>query len=201
MRIQELDSSLIVLLVACALLFLPACHVNVHKNADESEKKVDIDTPIGGIHVSQAPDVKNIGLPIYPGARPIQKEEEGQEKSANVSISTSFFGLKVAAQEFESNDPPEKLLSFYNDALKRYGAVLTCHGPWHGGGDVNVKMGKDKSTGKSGALSCNNESGGTTTELKVGTEDNEHLVEIEAKGKGSKFALVHVEVHGREGTI
>jgi hypothetical protein len=201
MSTQSSANKLAVLLALGGLVLFCACHVNVHKNEDQSDKKVDIDTPIGGIHVSEAPDVRNIGLPIYPGARPIQKEEKGEDKSANVNISTSFFGLKVAAQEFESSDPTDKLISFYNEALKKYGSVLTCHGAWHGGGDVNVQMHKDKPNKNSKPLTCDNDSGGSTTELKVGKEDNQHLVEIEAQGKGSKFALVHVEVHGGEGTI
>jgi len=202
MRTQSRDNSLLIVLLAMsAVLLLPACHVNVKKNADEGGKKVDIDTPLGGIHVSKAADIRNIGLPVYPGARPVQKEDEGEEKSANVNISTSFFGLKVAAQEFESDDAPEKLISYYSDALKKYGSLLSCHHSWHEGGDASIEMKKGKSGKNSSALPCNNESGGTTTELKVGTEDNQHIVSIEPRGKGSRFALAHVEVHGNEGTI
>ena len=43
-------------------------------------------------------------LPVYPGARPKEKDEDGDEKSANVDISTSAFGLKVVAIEYETND-------------------------------------------------------------------------------------------------
>jgi hypothetical protein len=38
-------------------------------------------------------------------------------------------------------------------------------------------------------------------ELKVGTEENQHLVAIEPKGKGSKFALVYVRVRDKDTTI
>jgi hypothetical protein len=37
--------------------------------------------------------------------------------------------------------------------------------------------------------------------LKVGTKENQHLVAIQPQGKGSKFALVFVQVRDREGTI
>jgi len=202
MKIQELGAKFFVsVLFVSMVLLVSACHVNVKKDAEDRDKKVDIETPIGGIHVSKAADLRSIGLPIYPGARQVEKEEEGKEKSANVNISTSFFGLKVAAQEFESIDPPEKLIAFYGDALKKYGAVITCHHSWQGGGDVNVNIGNDKSGKKSKALECKNESGGTTTELKVGTKENQHIVSVEAQGTGSKFGLAHVEVHGGEGSI
>jgi len=38
-------------------------------------------------------------------------------------------------------------------------------------------------------------------ELKVGTEDNQHIVAVEPQGKGSSFALVYVQTHGKEGMI
>jgi hypothetical protein len=201
MRLQKLTNRSLLLVGISALLLFPACHVNVKKNADESEKKVDIDTPLGGIHVSKDADLRNIGLPIYPGAKAVEKEEEGHQKSADVNISTSFFGLKVAAQEFESSDGPDKLIQFYGDALKKYGPVLTCHHSWHHGADVNVNMGSDKSGKNSRTLTCNDESGGTTTELKVGTRENQHVVDVEPRGNGSRFALAHVEVHGGKGSI
>lgn len=183
-------------LVASMALLLPACSVNVKKNEDETDKKVDIETPIGGIHVSKEADVKDIGIAVYPGARLLQKEENGEEKSANVSISTGFFGLKVVAQEFESEESPEKLISYYTKELGKYGKVLQCHNSWHGK-DVNVDIGDKKDSNE---LTCDNNSG-NTTELKVGTKNNQHIVAVEPRGKGSKFALVAVQVHGKDETI
>src|SRR5437588_6313885 len=102
------------LAAACfSLVLLAACSVNVKKNADESDKKVDIETPFGGIHVSKEADVKDIGLPVYPGARPAQEESKGGAKRANVKVSSSVFGLGVVAREFDAVDPPEKPLGSY----------------------------------------------------------------------------------------
>jgi len=186
------------LLVAILALGLPACSINVKKNADESDKKVDISTPLGGIHVSNDADVKDIGLPVYPGARPKQKEDSpGEEKSANVRISSPLFGLKVVAQEFESDDSPDKLIGYYAKELKKYGKVLECHNSWKGGNaSINVDSEKPKKE-----LTCDNDRDGKTTELKVGTEENQHIVAIEPAGKGSKFALVVVQVRGKDDMI
>jgi hypothetical protein len=200
MAMPKLANNVALVLGICAALLLPACHVNVKKNADESDKKVDIDTPLGGIHVSEDADVRNIGLPVYPGARPVVKVEEGEDKSANVNISTSFFGLKVAAKQFESDDPPEKVLAFYQGVLKKFGPVLSCRQSWHGDADVDIDM-DNKHDRTSRALACKDESGGKATELKAGTRENQHLVQVEAQRSGSRFALAHVEVHGKEGTI
>jgi hypothetical protein len=193
--------------LAVLLLALPACSVNVKKNNEnQGDKKVDISTPVGAIHVSKEADVKNIGLAVYPGARPKEKEDaEGEEKSANVNIATSFFGLKVVAQEFQSDDPPDKIVTFYSKELMKYGHVLQCRSSWKKANDYDIdiddKDDNDKSEKSSNQLTCENDSGGNATELKVGTKDNQHLVAVQSEGKGSKFALVFVQVRGKEGTI
>ena len=84
-------------LAFAALLVLPACSINVKKDKAGEDKKVDIETPLGGIHVSKNADVRDTGLPVYPGARVKEKEASGEEKSANVNISSGLFGLKVVA--------------------------------------------------------------------------------------------------------
>ena len=177
------------------ILALAGCSINVKKNGEDAEKKVDIDTPIGGIHVSQQANPRDIGLDVYPGAKPAEKEVAGQEKSANVNISTGFFGLKVVAQEYQSDAVPAKLIDYYTNQLKKYGKVLECHGSWNGD-HASVSH----SSGKSNELKCE-QSSGDAVELKVGTEDNQHIVSIAPEGKGSKFALVLVRVRGKEDTI
>ena len=195
MRIPLLAGSLF--LACAAVVLVTACSVNV-KNKEGEDKNVDIRTPIGGIHVSNDVDVKDTGLPVYPGARPAKKENKDDDKSANVNISSPLFGLKVVAQEFESDAPPDKLVSFYSGELKKFGKVLECHGSWNDK-DVNVSVHKDGKASKE--LSCDTDKNGDTIELKVGSEDNQHLVAIKPQGKGSHFALVLVQVHSKDETI
>lgn len=202
MRTLHLDNKTLALMVlGAALVGPPACSVNVKKNADESDKKVDIETPVGAIHVGENADVKGVGLNVYPGARPKKKENEGDEKGANVNISTGIFGLKVVAQEFESDDPPAKLISFYNKELQRYGKVIQCHKRWSGSPDVDIEDKKDKSGKESQQLTCEGDDKGDAVELKAGTKDQQHLVAVAPEGKGSKFALVYFQVRGKEGSI
>jgi hypothetical protein len=185
-----------------AVLVLPACSVNVKKDTEGQDKKVDIQTPVGGIHVSKDADVRDIGLPVYAGARVKEKEENGEEKSANVNISTSLFGLKVVAIEYESDDSPEKLIAFYKDQLKKYGDVLECHssGKYDPDVEINVKVGdeKKKSSEDSHALTCNHKDSGQNVELKVGTKENQRIVAVEPRGKGCNFALVRVQTRGKD---
>jgi hypothetical protein len=193
----QVSSSLIVL--AAVLVVLPACKVNVKKNGEEKDKRVDISTPIGGIHVSKGIDPRDLGLAIYPGARPRQESDSNDEKSANVHISSPYFGLKVVAQEYESDDSADKLVGFYSDQLKKYGSVIQCRGKWKGS-DANVNVSHDSGK-KSHELTCDKDNSGDTIELKVGSDENQHLVAIEPQAKGCKFALVRVEVRGEGDTI
>ena len=186
------------IVVAFAGLMLLGCSVDVRDNDGGKNGKVDIQTPVGGIHVSEAVDVRDTGLAVYPGARKKQKTNENDEKSANVNISSSFFGVKVAAIEFESDDSPDKVIAFYRDQLKKYGHVVQCRTTKHGG-DLNVSVGEEKPE-SSREVSCEGDSG-TVIELKVGTENNQHLVSVEPEGKGSDFALVYIQTRGKQGAI
>ncbi len=187
-------------LAVIALVLLPACSINVKKNEDGEDKKVDIETPVGGIHVSNDADVRDVGLAVYPGARKKEKDSSGDEKSANVNISGPGFGVKVVAVEYLSDDSPDKLIAYYRDQLKKYGSVLECHTSKHGS-DVEVNKMSHPDRKESKKLTCDNDDSGKTVELKVGTEDNQHIVAVEPQGKGSSFALVYVQTHGKEGMI
>jgi hypothetical protein len=177
-----------------AVLLLPACSVNVKKEANGQDKQVDIKTLLGGVHVSKQADVSDVGLAVYPGARlKEEKDSEGSDKSANVNISGFGYGLKVVALEYESDDAPGKVLSFYRGQLKKYGNVLECHtsrGKW------NFNMGKNDSD----ELTCEG-SGGNDIELRVGKKYDQHIVAVEPEGKGSSFSLVYVRTHGKDADI
>ena len=59
MRIPKFPGVRVAIAAAFSLLvLLPACSLNVKKNEKGEGEKVDIQTPVGGIHVSQA--VRNL---------------------------------------------------------------------------------------------------------------------------------------------
>ena len=182
-------------LVLVFLVLLPACSINVKKEKNGQDKQVDIQTPVGGIHVSKDVDVADTGLTVYPGARLKQKDFNGESKSANVNISSFGFGLRVVAMEYESDDAPAKVVAFYQDQLKKYGNILVCHTSHL---DVNTDMkGLDQGSHE---LTCDSNSG-YNVELKVGTKENQHIVAVEPDGKGSSFSLVYVRTHGKDADI
>ena len=100
------------------------------------------------------------------------------------------FGLKVVAIEYMTDDSPEKVIAFYKDKLKTYGNILECHSETHDADAVDFELGKDKGSKE---LNCGSNQG-KNLELKVGTKDNQHLVNIRPQdsGKGTDFALVYV---------
>lgn len=194
------NSRLALILGFGAVLALPGCSVNVKKDSEGKEKKVDIETPVGGLHVTKDADVRDIGLPVYAGARRKEHSDDNNPNSAHVNISTSLFGIKVVAIEYLSDDPPEKLVAYYKDQLKKYGYVLECHtNERHPGTNMS---GVDTS-GDSRKLKCDDDQNGKTVELKVGNEQNQHIVSIKPgdDGKGSDFGLVYIQMRGGKDTI
>jgi len=139
----------------------------VNKDSEGREKKVDIETPIGGLHVSKGADVRDTGLPVYPGARRKEKDEDGDSNSANVNISSSLFGLKVVAVEYLSDDSPKKIIAYYTSQLRKYGNVLECHTNKN---HVGANIDPDDDSVESKPLKCEGDNNGKVVELKVGTD-------------------------------
>ena len=197
MRIHEISGQRVravaVPALACLLLF--ACSINVKKEANGSDKQVDISTPVGGIHVSKGADVADVGMSVYPGAR-LKPKDDGADESANVNISSFGYGVKVVALKYQSDDSPAKVVAFYKDQLKKYGNVLVCHSPNHVNVGTNFKYNSDDSH----ELTCDTNTG-NNIELKAGTKENQHVVAVEADGKGSNFSLVYVRLRGKVADI
>jgi hypothetical protein len=181
--------------VVAAVLLASACSINVKKEKDGNDKQVDINTPVGGIHVSKDVNPQEVGIAVYPGARMKVKDSSGDDKSANVNISGFGYGLRVLALEYESDDSPAKIVDYYKNQLTKYGDVLICH-TTHLNVNTDIKANDEHSR----QLTCEG-STGVNVELKVGTRDNQHIVAVEPEGKGSSFSLVYVRTHGKDADI
>jgi hypothetical protein len=195
---RDRNHALLMTVVLFVSLIDSGCSIKVDKEQNGQDKKVDINTLVGGIHVSKQADVADTGLTVYPGARLKQKGSDGSDKSANVNISGFGYGIRVVALEYESDDAPAKVLSFYRDQLRKYGSVLECHVTGHFNVDMN--MGSHDSKNDSNELTCQGDQG-DNVELKVGKKDDQHIVEVEPAGKGSNFSLVYVRTHGKNADI
>jgi hypothetical protein len=180
--------------MASIAVLLAACSIHVD-DKDKKNEKVDIQTPFANLKVDTGDKAADNGIPVYPGAH-LRPEENGDNHSANINIGAAGFGLKVIAAEYETDDSPEKVKSFYLDKLKSFGDVLVCSGH-SGSSDVHVGSHGD---GQDQKLTCK-DTHGDGWELKTGTSDNEHLVSIEPRGSGTRFGTVLVRTHGKEGTL
>jgi hypothetical protein len=175
-------------------LALPA----LAQDSGTQDKNFDVRSSVGDLHVGNDADAKKIGLPLYPGAR--LKSDDKDNTPANLSLLTEAFGFKLVVASYDSDDAPAKVIDFYRDKLKKYGKVLECHSQKHGG-DVSVHD-DEKDSKESKELKCEEDSG-PVTELKVGTEDHQHVVAVEPRdgSKGSTFALVYLHTRGKRGEI
>jgi hypothetical protein len=191
------SSQLSLILISAFLLLFSSCDVDVKKSANGKNKDVKIDTPVARLHVSEDADASETGLPVYPGSRLAPKKENGDNDNANLNILTGFFGLKVVAVSYESDDSVEKIKTYYEKQLKQYGDVLECRTT---GGNASANFSGDDDDSKAKALTCE-QSTGNDFELKAGTHNNQHIVSIEPRDKGCKFSLVYVKMYGKETTI
>jgi hypothetical protein len=164
----------------------------------DKDKNFDVRSSVGDLHVGSDADARKAGLPLYPGAR--LRHDEENSNAVNVGVLTEAFGIKLVVAKYDSDDAPEKVISYYRDRLKKYGKVLECHTREHDG-DANAEINEDEHAKE---LKCEGDNTGPVTELKVGTEDNQHVVAVEPRrdGKsGTSFALVYVHTRGKQGDI
>jgi len=187
------------LFVVLALLVIVSGGSAQQKNNDDQDKQLDMHSSIGDAHVGNDPNSRDLGLPIYPGAR-LRKHDDNRT-GANFSILTQAFGLKFMVANYDSDDAPEKLIAYYRDKLKKYGKVLECHTSEHPG-DIHMDA-DDHDSNQSKELKCEGDNTGKVVELKVGTEDNQHLVAITPadSGKGSTFELIYIHTRGKQADI
>ncbi len=142
-----------------------------------------------GLIVSGNASAKEVGLPIYPGAKP-HREKDNDSPAARIGLWGSSFGFKLAVMKMESSDAPGKIAEFYKKALARYGKVLNCS---QASPDSSAK---DKS-GSSNSLNCGDDKPAPGDMVfKAGTKEKQHIVGIKPNGQGSLFQLVYLEARG-----
>lgn len=184
------------LLLAIFLLF--AGPIAAAQNSDSGDKHIDVVAPNTDVHLGTDADARKAGVPLYPGAR-LQKDDD-KDNGVNVGVLTQAFGIKLVVAKYESSDSPDKIIAFYRKKLRRYGDVLVCH-THHQGTDVNSD--NDKDDDRTAPVKCDDDNTGPVTELKVGTEGDQHVVAVEPGqgGKPTTFAIVYVYTRGKRGEI
>ncbi len=192
--IRSISSHSVLTLAFAIALAIPSA---AQQKSDTKDDNFDVRSSVGDLHVGKDADAQKAGFPLYPGARPKQDKDNDP---INFGILTESFGFKVVVAKYESDDAPDKVIAYYRDKLKKkYGKVLECHTSEHGGG-AHTDINDDKDSKQ---LKCDGDNTGPVTELKVGTEDNQHVVAIEPREghTGATFALVYVHARGKQTDI
>ena len=176
-------TSIAVLLAGMLLLAGP---VSAQDHASKKDKAASKSI---GFTLSADAKEKDLGLPIYPGAKEY-KEDANSDAGLQMALSGGSFGFKLVVLKLESSDSPEKIAAFYRKAMAKYGTVLDCS---KASGNAD-KTDSDKSDKKSNTLTCEDdhaEKGGYA--YKVGTKQKQHVVAVEPNGKSTLISLVYVE--------
>ena len=96
-----------------------------------------------------------------------------------------WFGVKVIAAKYESDDAQDRILEFYRREMKTYGTVTECRG------DVDFRGGSGDRR-----VVCNERPSSDDVQLMTGTEDRQRVVAVKRRGSGSEFSLVYVNTRG-----
>lgn len=157
-----------------ALAAVPVAAQDLHKNHD-----VDL----GFLRVTSDVDMKEVGLPVYPGAHRHMPKNKDEFSSAHVWAGLGWFGFKVVVVELDTSDAPAKVAAFYRPVLGKFGPVVDC------------ATGAPEAKNTLADCKDNRPKPGDVL-LKAGNKRSVHIVGAERQGTGSKIALVFLELRG-----
>jgi len=198
MRANAMMRNAMSLVAGLALLAgIAGCRIHVDKGANGEDKNVQIDTPLGGIHVNtDQTTAADLGLPVYPGAETIKGDDK--HKSADVHMGFGEWELRVRAVSYATPDSEEKVTAFYKKALARYGDVITCQGNAPVGTPTATSEGLTCDENKSPKVQIDRGDygvGARSLELKAGSKRHQHIVGYESPLEGkTRFALVAIDL-------
>ena len=194
---MQIAATLVVSLVLAA--GMAGCRIQTEKGANGEDKKVQIDTPFGGIHVNtDQTTAADLGLPVYPGATAVKGD--GDHKSADVQMGFGEWQLKVKVVSYQTPDSEDKVTAFYKKALGRYGNVITCQGNAPVGTPAMTTEGltcaDDENNGHNIKIDQGDYNlGKGNLELKAGSKRHQHIVGFEnPKNSQTRFALVALDL-------
>lgn len=173
-------------------ILMTGCRIESNKQGGNDNVKIA--TPFGGLQVktNDTTVLQEMGLPAYPGATLIKKDND--HGAADVNMSFGSFHLRVKAASYQTADSPDKVQAFYRKALGAYGDVIACK--------------NDKSVGEptrtAEGLTCDknnkhvqiDDDMAGKLELKAGSKERQHIVAIDPNADGTKIGLVALELPG-----
>jgi hypothetical protein len=175
--------------LAGLLVIVAGAFAGVAHAQDDSAKKTNGTS--AGVIVSKEATTKEVGLPLYPGAKP-RKDGTDDSTAAQLGLWGGAFGFKLVVLKLESGDAPKKVAAFYRKALAKYGPVLDCSNP------PATPAGKDHAA----TLTCGDDKPDPGGQLfKAGSKEKQHLVSVKPSGSGASFALLYIEARGGDHAV
>lgn len=186
--------------------WMAGCRVNVEKGANGEDKKVQVDTPFGGIRVNTGQTTAaDVGLPAYPGAQLVTNDDN--RKSADVRMGFGDWEMHVQVASYSTQDSEDKVEAFYRKALGSYGDVIACRDGAPVGHETKTDQGLTCSDHGHRNVNIDDhghnygyrqERGGL--ELKAGSERRQHIVALQNARSGQmRFTLVALELPANSG--
>jgi hypothetical protein len=177
-------------LLLLVLLVAAAVPLEAQDTKDSNAQQNSSDNDSIGFNLGKNASAKDVGLPIYPGARR-HKDDSKDDSALNMGLWGGAAGFKLFVLKMETTDAPEKVAAYYRKALAKYGPVLDCSSAASGASSDDEKDSKK--------LSCEGEKPKPgEISLKAGSKEKQHAVGIEANGSGTVFQLVYVETKGTD---
>ena len=179
-----------------ALWAVAGCRMESSKEQDSQQFRLA--TPVGALQVKTdaAAAQSGVGLPVYGGATLLPKAQDGKDGgSADIDLSLGSMRLRVKALRYHSGDAPEAVQAFYAKELGRFGVVIACHGDKAIGEPARTPEGL--TCGSEEHTGVHVDSSDSSVTLKAGSPQHQHLVDIEASGTGTQFALVALDLPRR----
>ena len=180
------------------LLLMTGCRIEKDKS-DHGNGDVKIATPFGGLNVrSDGTNAASIGLPEYPGARAINKKDDGDDGSVDLHMGFGPWQMHVQVATYGTSDSQDKVLAFYRQALSKYGDVLECDGNDAVGTTTRTSEGLTCSDHDHGGSTKWNKSGVNIDdlhlELKTGSRHHQHIVGFKQKEGQTHFSLIALDL-------
>ena len=181
-----------------SVVVMSGCRIDSNKR--DGNENVKIATPFGGMQVktNESDAVSGIGLPIYPGAEFVKKNNKNDRDkgAADVNLSFGSFQLRVKAANYSTPDTPDKVEAFYRAALARYGDVIQCENNKPVGSPTRTAEGLTCDNDKDNHHITGNDDMSEKMQLKAGSKQHQHIVAVEPEGTGTKFGLVALDLPG-----
>jgi len=182
-------------LTALGMVVMLAAGCRVEENKHGDSKDVQISIPFGGMHVktNNADVAGSIGLAAYPGAQAVNDDGD-DNRSADVDMSFGGFRLRVKEAKYRTGDSMEKVEAFYRGEMKRFGDVIACRDDHTVGTPAKTLEGLTCDSSHNAHVTVDDHEGNNKLELKAGSKQYQHIVEIEPDGSGTKFGLVALDL-------